>query len=89
MAANQRWRAGLVVETAKKGAPTATTRSTSSHPTGLLVAGGELVTVLTGVGTDPAVAQALAAHIHRRHPGIEFATYATGHRGDELLIGVE
>ncbi|KDE98070.1 dihydroxyacetone kinase [Mycolicibacterium aromaticivorans JS19b1 = JCM 16368] len=55
----------------------------------LLVAGGELVTVLTGAGTDPAVADALAAHIHRRHPGIEFATYATGHRGDELLIGVE
>ena len=55
----------------------------------LLVAGGELVTVLIGDGTDPAVAAALADHIHRRHPGIEFATYATGHRGDALLIGVE
>ncbi|BBY61714.1 DAK2 domain-containing protein [Mycolicibacterium sarraceniae] len=55
----------------------------------LLVAGGELVTVLLGDGTDPAVAAALADHIHRRHPGIEFATYATGHRGDALLIGVE
>ncbi|GAY16576.1 DAK2 domain-containing protein [Mycobacterium sp. shizuoka-1] len=55
----------------------------------LLVAGGELVTVLIGDGTDPAVADALAAHVHRRHPGVEFATYATGHRGDALLIGVE
>ncbi|NTY60849.1 DAK2 domain-containing protein [Mycolicibacterium sphagni] len=55
----------------------------------LLVAGGELVTVLIGDGTDSAVADALADHIHRRHPGIEFATYATGHRGDALLIGVE
>ena len=55
----------------------------------LLVAGGELVTVLIGAGTDPAVAESLADHVHRRHPGIEFATYETGHRGDELLIGVE
>ncbi|MCX2930455.1 DAK2 domain-containing protein [Mycobacterium sp. CVI_P3] len=55
----------------------------------LLVAGGELVTVLTGRGADPAVAEVLAEHVHRRHPGIEFATYPTGHRGDALLIGVE
>lgn len=55
----------------------------------LLVAGGELVSVLIGDGVDPSVAEALAAHVHRRHPGIEFATYLTGHRGDALLIGVE
>jgi DAK2 domain fusion protein YloV len=55
----------------------------------LLVAGGELVTVLIGDGVDPAVAEALAAHVHRRHPGIELTAYATGHRGDALLIGVE
>ena len=55
----------------------------------LLVAGGELVTVLIGDSADPAVAEALADHVHRRHPGIEFATYSTGHRGDALLIGVE
>lgn len=55
----------------------------------LLVAGGELVTVLLGQGVDPAVAEALADHMHRRHPGIELATYDTGHRGDVLLIGVE
>jgi DAK2 domain fusion protein YloV len=55
----------------------------------LLVAGGELVTVLIGDGVDSAVAEDLAEHVHRRHPGIEFATYPTGHRGDALLIGVE
>ncbi|TGD87555.1 DAK2 domain-containing protein [Mycolicibacterium sp. CH28] len=55
----------------------------------LLVAGGELVTVLVGAGTDAAVTDALTEHIHRRHPGIELATYRTGHRGDALLIGVE
>ncbi|WP_059022391.1 DAK2 domain-containing protein [Mycobacterium sp. M26] len=55
----------------------------------LLVAGGELVTVLLGQGVDPAVAESLADHMHRRHPGIELATYDTGHRGDALLIGVE
>lgn len=55
----------------------------------LLVAGGELVTVLIGADADPAVAETLADHVHRRHPGIEFATYSTGHRGDALLIGVE
>jgi dihydroxyacetone kinase-like predicted kinase len=55
----------------------------------LLVAGGELVTVLIGDGVDSAVAESLAEHVHRRHRGIEFAIYPTGHRGDALLIGVE
>lgn len=55
----------------------------------LLGSGGELVTVLLGAGADPAVADTLADHVHRRHPGAEFATYRTGHRGDVLLIGVE
>ena len=55
----------------------------------LLVAGGELVTVLIGDDVDPAVAEALADHVHRRHPGTDLVTYPTGHRGDALLIGVE
>ncbi len=55
----------------------------------LLVAGGELVTVLSGAGLDPAVGEALARHVHTEHLGIELVTYATGHRGDALLIGVE
>lgn len=55
----------------------------------LLSSGGELVTVLLGADAEPAAANALAEHVHRRHPGAEFASYRTGHRGDPLLIGVE
>ncbi len=55
----------------------------------LLVAGGELVTVLSGVGVDAVVGQALQEHVHREHLGAELVTYHTGHRGDALLIGVE
>jgi DAK2 domain fusion protein YloV len=58
----------------------------------LLGSGGELVTVLLGAGADPRaddVAETLATHVRRRHPGTEFSSYRTGHRGDVLLIGVE
>lgn len=58
----------------------------------LLSSGGELVTVLIGepAGADAEVlAETLAAHVRRRHPGTDFSSYATGHRGDVLLIGVE
>ena len=56
----------------------------------LLVAGGELITVLVGQGIDAdSVESALRAHVHDRHPGSELAIYRTGHRGDALLIGVE
>jgi DAK2 domain fusion protein YloV len=59
----------------------------------LLSSGGELVTVLLGeavgaAGGD-ALTRSLAEHVRRRHPGTEFTHYATGHRGDVLLIGVE
>ncbi len=55
----------------------------------LLIAGGELVTVLVGAGVSDDVADALRDHVHRHHLGIELMTYDTGHRGDALLIGVE
>ena len=55
----------------------------------LLAAGGELVTVLTGMGVDDSMPAELEAHVHRYHPGTELVTYQTGHRGDALLIGVE
>jgi fatty acid kinase len=55
----------------------------------LLSAGGELVTVLTGDGVDPAVGDALRDHVHQHHLGAELVAYHTGHRGDALLIGVE
>jgi DAK2 domain fusion protein YloV len=55
----------------------------------LMVAGGELITVLTGADVGPEVALALQEHVHREHLGAEIVTYRTGHRGDALLIGVE
>ena len=55
----------------------------------LLVAGGELVTVLSGADVDPGVGEALSEHVHSEHLGAELVTYHTGHRGDALLIGVE
>ncbi|ART71081.1 dihydroxyacetone kinase [Mycobacterium dioxanotrophicus] len=55
----------------------------------LLLAGGELITVLTGDGVAPDVGKALQEHVHREHLGAELVTYHTGHRGDALLIGVE
>lgn len=57
----------------------------------LLGSGGELVTVLIGAGAvdGGAFDVLLADHVHRRHPGTEFSSYRTGHRGDVLLIGVE
>lgn len=55
----------------------------------LMMAGGELITVLTGDGVDAAVGEALQAHVHQEHLGAELVTYHTGHRGDALLIGVE
>jgi DAK2 domain fusion protein YloV len=55
----------------------------------LLMAGGELITVLTGDGVTPEVGKALQEHVHREHLGAELVTYHTGHGGDALLIGVE
>ena len=55
----------------------------------LLAAGGELVTVLTGVGVDRSVGEALQEHVHHQHLGAELVTYHTAHGGDALLIGVE
>ena len=55
----------------------------------LLGSGGELVTLLMGADAEPPVADDLADHVRRRHPGTEFVSYRTGHRGDVLLIGVE
>lgn len=55
----------------------------------LLGAGGELVTVLLGAAAPTGIAATLAEHVRRRHPGTEFTSYVTGHRGDVLLVGVE
>lgn len=55
----------------------------------LLGSGGELVTVLLGAGAESSIGDALAHHVRRNHPGADFASYHTNHRGDVLLIGVE
>jgi len=58
----------------------------------LMGSGGELVTVLIGAGAGSAgddIAGALAEHVRRHHPGTEFTSYRTAHRGDTLLIGAE
>jgi uncharacterized protein len=55
----------------------------------LLAAGGDMVTVLTGDGVQHTLPAEIEAHLHHHHPGTEFVTYHTGHRGDLLLIGVE
>jgi len=58
----------------------------------LLGSGGELVTVLIGAGAGAAgddIAESLTEHVRRRHPGSEFSSYRTDHRGDVLLVGVE
>ncbi len=55
----------------------------------LLGVGGELVTVLMGARVDEQVGVLLSEHVHRHHLGTEVVTYATGHDGDALIIGVE
>jgi DAK2 domain fusion protein YloV len=55
----------------------------------LLVAGGELVTVLIGAGVDEGVGERLRDHVRQQHLGAELASYRTDHLGDALLIGVE
>ncbi|MGB5150625.1 MAG: dihydroxyacetone kinase, partial [Mycobacterium sp.] len=55
----------------------------------LLVAGGELITVLIGAGVDEGVGERLRDHVHQQHLGAELVSYRTDHDGDALLIGVE
>ncbi len=58
----------------------------------LLSGGGELVTLVTGEGSDGpsgALAQALAGHVRRAHPGVEVSVLDGGQPRYLLLIGVE
>ncbi|MCV7194629.1 DAK2 domain-containing protein [Mycolicibacterium brumae] len=55
----------------------------------MLGPGGELVTVLLGEGVDPRIGELLAEHVRRYHLAAELVCYVSGHRGDEILIGVE
>jgi uncharacterized protein len=55
----------------------------------MLSAGGELVTLVLGAGTDDQLASTLHTYLRHAHPGVD----VTVHRGDQeqcpLLIGVE
>ncbi len=58
----------------------------------LLSGGGELVTLVTGEGSDGpsgALAQTLAGHVRRAHPGVEVSVLDGGQPRYLLLIGVE
>ena len=53
----------------------------------LLSAGGELATLV--VGPDPAVGDAVCAHLAAAHPTVEVTRYDGGPAGSLLLVGVE
>ncbi|MEO9221445.1 MAG: DAK2 domain-containing protein, partial [Mycobacteriaceae bacterium] len=55
----------------------------------MLDAGGELVTVLTGLGMDPGLPTQMEEHLDAVHPGIELVVYPGGLPDDVLLLGVE
>ncbi len=55
----------------------------------MLDAGGELVTVLTGLAMDLGLPTQMEEHIDAVHPGIELVVYPGGLPDDVLLLGVE
>ncbi|OZM74073.1 dihydroxyacetone kinase [Amycolatopsis antarctica] len=55
----------------------------------MLDVGGELVTLLSGEGTRPDVAEAVADALRAERPDVELAWYPGGDIGAVLLIGVE
>ncbi|MGH8823577.1 MAG: DAK2 domain-containing protein [Jiangellaceae bacterium] len=55
----------------------------------MLSAGGELVTLVTGADTDPALADAVVTAVHRSHPEVDTVVYDGGQPRYPLLIGVE
>ncbi|MFI6363862.1 DAK2 domain-containing protein [Nocardia sp. NPDC050630] len=55
----------------------------------MLAFGGELVTLLMGVGAPAELADELAAHIANGFPGVEVSVYSGGQQADLVQIGVE
>ncbi|MGI8694035.1 MAG: DAK2 domain-containing protein [Geodermatophilaceae bacterium] len=55
----------------------------------LLIAGGELATVIVGVDAPPGLAGELAAHLKRAHPTVEVVVYHGGQPHYPLLLGIE
>ncbi|MEZ0068567.1 DAK2 domain fusion protein YloV [Streptacidiphilus sp. MAP12-20] len=55
----------------------------------MLAAGGELVTLILGDGTDAALADQLVAHVRRTNPVVDTVVYEGGQGASPLVIGVE
>jgi len=55
----------------------------------MLMAGGELVTLVTGTEAPPDLVPTLEAYARRAHPEVEVSTYDGGQDGYPLLVGVE
>ncbi|MEY9935737.1 DAK2 domain-containing protein [Streptacidiphilus sp. MAP5-3] len=55
----------------------------------MLAAGGEMVTLILGDGTDAALADELVAHVRRSNPVVDTVVYRGGQGSSPLVIGVE
>lgn len=55
----------------------------------MLDAGGELVTVLTGIAMDASLDELIAEHVQTVHPGVELVICPGELTSDVLLLGVE
>jgi hypothetical protein len=55
----------------------------------MLTAGGEIVTVLLGEGTDPSLGEGLAADLRRTHPEVDVVVHRGGQTDYPLVLGVE
>ncbi|SET26968.1 DAK2 domain-containing protein [Nonomuraea wenchangensis] len=55
----------------------------------LVAGGGELVTLITGAGAPPELAECVEEHLRVTRPDVDLAVYEGGQGGYPLLIGVE
>jgi len=55
----------------------------------MLSAGGEMVTLVIGDGTEPGMPEAVTDRMRMRHPVVDVVVYEGGQTGYPLLIGVE
>jgi dihydroxyacetone kinase-like predicted kinase len=55
----------------------------------MLSAGGEMVTLVLGDGTEPGMPETVTERVRSRHPVVDVVVYEGGQIGYPLLIGVE
>jgi uncharacterized protein len=55
----------------------------------MLIAGGEIVTVLLGEGVDESLGEGLAADLRRTHPEVDVVVHRGGQTDYPLVLGVE